>query len=200
MQLTLSLLTRAAALLGIALIQSTAVHAQRIEFDARPLAGNVWQLDYTLINTSPSLIFDEVTVYFEFGRFELISAVANPVGWDPLVIQPELSIPADGFYDVLSLTGPVAFGSTTTGFSITVSFLDAGAPGSQRFELVNSTDFSVVQSGFTVQATAVPEPASLGLAVVGLTIIGAALRGANKTTNVPSRRWPYGRRRPASAA
>lgn len=150
-----------------------------VDFAATALGGNLWRYDYTINNTGPSIAFDELTVYFDSASYALLSGPSAASGWDAIAIQPDSGIPADGYYDALSLGGLVANGATISGFSVSFEFLGAGAPDVQRFEFLNSNDFSVVLSGSTsptAPVNQVPEPSSTALILLGLAGIASIRR------------------------
>ena len=65
----------------------------------------------------------------------------------------------------------ISAGGPITGFSVMFTALQGFVPGSQRYELVLSDPFSVVQTGMTeaaVSAVPLPAPALLLLAGLGL--------------------------------
>lgn len=161
---------------GAALLPFSAVHAAVIDYVVTPLGADNWRYDYTITNSSPSLGFDELTVYFDINKYDLLSSPVASAGWDPLLVQPDPGIPADGFYDVLKLSGLIAEGAKVSGFSVSFSYLVAGTPGSQPFDLLNSSSFTVMQSGGTVQMAAVPEAATCAMFLTGLAILSATLR------------------------
>lgn len=152
--------------------------ASGVTFAATLLGGNTWRYDYTVQNTSPSLTFDEISVYFDAGLYD---ALANPVAegnWDPYVAQPDAGVWSEGFFDILNLDGYLAGGASTT-FSLTFDYLGTGTPGAQRFDFFDSADFSVQLTGNTVlqaepPANDVPEPASIALVLAGLGAVGLA--------------------------
>lgn len=167
------LFDRVVLTLGAMLVPLSMAHAGLVDYATTPLGGNLWRYDYTINNTTPSTAFDELTVFFDVNSYELLSAPTAPAGWDPIVVQPDTGIPASGFFDVLSLGGFLADGQVLTGFSLTFAYLGPGTPGEQRFDLLNSADFSVTLSGTTTQpgAVPIPEPGTALLVLSGLATV-----------------------------
>ena len=157
-------------LAATALAFATPARAQSVQYDVSSLGANAWRYSYVIVNSSPTLQFDEVTIYFDVGSFQSLSLAATPAAWDPLVIQPDSAIPADGFLDVIHPGGPVAMGASFSGFSIDLAYLGTGTPGAQRFELYDSSDFSLRYVGETTlqDISPVPEAPTLALLLVGL--------------------------------
>ena len=157
-------------LFATSLLFAAASQAQSVQYVESSLDGTTWEYDYTISNTSPTLVFDEVTIYFDVGTSSSLSLAASPANWSPLVIQPDSGIPADGYLDVVSPTGPIANGASVSGFSVDFSYLRAGAPSPQSFELYNSSDFSLVYSGTTTSesVSAIPEPTTRAMLCLGL--------------------------------
>ena len=161
----------AGLVLGAVLLPLSIAKAGVVDYTATFLGANLWRYDYTINNTTPSIGFDELTVYFDGNKYVLLTDATAPAGWDPIVVQPDTGIPADGFYDVLKLGGLLGDGASISGFSVSFTYLAAGTPGAQPFDLLESAGFSVVYSGTTGQPAGpspVPEPASLALMLLGL--------------------------------
>ena len=150
---------------------ATVAHAGVVEFVATSLGGSLWRYAYSV---KPSVSFDELTIYFDPGNYELLGAPLAPTGWDPLVIQPDTGIPARGYFDALSLDGPVDSSVGTLSFSVEFSYLGTGSPASQAFEMIDSPSFRVIDSGTTSPAAVVPEPSSTALLSLGLVAMLAA--------------------------
>lgn len=165
-------------ILGTLLLPLSAVHAGTISYVATPLGANLWRYDYTVTNAIPSIAFDELTVYFDVGRFEMLAEPTAPAGWDPIVVQPDPGIPSSGFYDALNLGAPLGAGATVSGFSVSFAYLGVGSPGAQSFDLLDSATFSVVHSGTTAP---IPEPASFAMILMGLLGVSVAGRFSNRT-------------------
>ena len=109
------------------------------------------------------------------------SLAASPAGWDPLVIQPDPALPADGYLDVIDLGGTVPAGALVAGFSVTFTSLTAGSPGPQRFELYDSSSFNLRGTGLTAAlgstTTPVPEPEVIVLLLGGLLALRVRISG-----------------------
>jgi hypothetical protein len=150
--------------------------AVELEYSLSSLGAGRWQYDYTLVNPDASLVFDEITVYFQVPAVQAIESFATPAGWDSLTVQPDAALPADGFVDSVRTAGPVPANSTITGFSVVFDAAPSITPGPQSFELAlsnGSGGFQVVASGTT---SLVPEPAAFGLMLAGAIAIGAFAR------------------------
>lgn len=164
---------------GLFALFCAAANAGILQFETTALGGDIWRYRYTLQGQAPSGGFDGLTVYFEPTSFGHLTNLAVPVDCDPLLIQPDIGIPADGFLDLLHLGGLLNGSFGPVEFSVDVEFLGNGFPGSQRFELYVSEPFDVVTSSETQQAAAVPEPATFALVA---TALGCILLGRLRTT------------------
>lgn len=168
-------LTSAALVVASLAAFTGAAHAQSVEYSITSLGGNHWRYDYTIDNPHPGATFDEITVYFDLTKATSLVLAASPTGWDALLIQPDLAIPADGYLDVINLDGPVAPGASVSGFSTTFTSLVADSPGAQRFELYDSSTFALLGSGMTTPIApvlGVPEPQTVALMLAGLLVLG----------------------------
>lgn len=148
---------------------SFSVSAATINADLTNISGNTYQAEYTVENDSLASTIDEFTIWFDLGLYENISTVSTPADWDPLVIQPDASIPDDGFYDVLALSSGITNGDSLGGFIVSFDWLGGNASMSQFFEIIDPSTFNVLASGNTiVAANNVPEPFSITLLASGL--------------------------------
>lgn len=148
---------------------SLQTEAATVAFTVNNISGNTWEYQYTVTNDTLGSSLEELTIYFDATLFENLSLPSAPVDWDPIVIQPDLFIPDDGFYDALALVSGIAAGDTLGGFSLLVDYLGAGVPGAQFFEVVDPFTFTVLESGMT---SPVPLPPAALLFLSGLGLLG----------------------------
>ena len=155
-----------------ALLLSAAAQATAVLSSTTSLGGGDWQFRYQIVNAPASPSFDELTIYFESDKYSNLVLSAAPGGWDSLLIQPDPGIPADGYLDVLRLGGPMPDDEIAAGFSVSFRYLGVATPGSQRFELIDSSAFVVKHEGSTTSAggavDSIPEPASISLTLLAL--------------------------------
>lgn len=168
--------------------------AVAIEYAVAPLGGDSWRYDYTITNIGLPATFDELTVYFDVSQYTLLANALAPPGWDLIVVQPDAGIPSNGFYDALSLFGAPG-DATLSGFSVSFTYLGSGTPGAQLFELIDSSDFSLVQSGTTQlpgPVIGVPEPSTLSLMLLaGLLVMVWTLRSQGHVQSRTPARPPH---------
>lgn len=178
---------RLATVVGTILLLPSLAFAGIVNYSATSLGGNLWRYDYTINNMSPSLQFDELTIYFDVNRYDLLSAPTAPSGWDPIVVQPDIALPADGFYDTINL-GPLGTGTFIDGFSVSFAYLSAGTPGPQTFDLLDSSRFLLVYTGSSEKIDdqfPVHEPSALAMILLGL----CSLLAVNRRLRVRSQDW-----------
>ncbi len=166
----------------MAMILATPAAATTIVYSATSLGGTSWRYDYSVTNDSLSVAIAEFTVYFALGSYANLAIAAAPSGWDPLVVQSDADLPADGFYDALTLEGGIALEATLDGFAVTFDYLGPGTPGAQAFEVVDPVSFAALDTGTT---SPVPLPGAAGLA--GAALAAAAVRARRRQARAPPR-------------
>jgi len=145
------------------------------------MGGNVYRYIYTLTNNGslpgggPLQLFD---IYFDSSLYQFSSLVVVTPGsfsaqWSQLILPPVPGVPSA--YDVLSLTGGLPAGSTVSGFSVQFTWLGAGSPGSQPFEVFDPVSFLSLQRGQTVlDSVPVPAASDLTMGLMGIALAVSA--------------------------
>jgi hypothetical protein len=94
--------------------------------------------------------------------------VFSSTEWDSLVVQPDLNLPDDGFFDSLALVAGIDAGETLAGFSVLFDWLGDEVPGSQAWNIVDPATLATLDAGLTTPRAAVPEPGTFALLALGL--------------------------------
>lgn len=145
--------------------QASTVHA-----DFTSIGGVRWVASIDIVNDGSLPSIESFTVYFDHLSASNLKVVNSPLDWDSIVAQPDLSLPAAGFFDAL-LTDPVRVvrpGETRLGFLLEFDWLNPNGPASLNFTINDPSTFLPLESGFTVVSAAllIPEPSSLLLAAL----------------------------------
>ena len=171
---------------------STGTQATTIEYSATRIAGKQWQYDFTVTNDTLTTNIQEFTIFFDLIKFENLSVAGSPSNWDSLVVQPDISLPDDGFFDSLAFDTGITPGLSRTGFSVLFDWLGLDSPGSQPFTVVDSTTLATVDSGTTCSpcgvTNPVSEPSLTWLLFLGI-FVGVKTRFDRKTRHVLYRGW-----------
>ena len=167
---------KAAALAGLLGAMPLLTQAAVIQSNYTFVGGTTWLADFTVLQDGNPAQISGFTIYFPENLFANLSLAAAPATWDSLVIQPDSGLMAAGYLDSFALTNASAIGAggSQGGFRVQFNHLAATTPPALSFD-INDAAFNVVFSGTTV-VTAVPEPASVLLASLGLCGLLAAVR------------------------
>lgn len=144
-----------------------------ITYELTPEAGSRWTYQYTVFAAASDAAIEEFTIFFDPALYANLLLMSAPPGWDALVVQPDLGLPADGFFDALALMDGIAPGASLGGFVASFDFLGDGRPGAQGFDIVDPVTFASISSGITrlEGATDLPEPATLWLVAAALLLL-----------------------------
>jgi hypothetical protein len=162
----------------LGLLASFGARAAAIDCSITSLGGQNWRCDYVVSNDGTSVI-DEFTIFYDHNFYSNLSLAASPTGWDSIVVPPDLGLPSDGFFDSLAQTSGIAPGTSLGGFTVFFTFTGSGAPGAQRFEIVDPETFASIYSGMTTvnSGNSVPEPGTLPLLfIAGLLAAASCVR------------------------
>lgn len=159
---------------SLAAVLAWDVNATVVTYETTSLGAGAWQYDYSVTNNTLLSPIEEITIYFPLGLYSDLLSGSQPLNWDNIVVQPDPSLPADGFLDSLTLSAAILPGQTLAPFSIEFTWLGSGAPGSQFFEVVHPASFTVLDSGTTtafLPPPSVPEPGTIPLAILGVAVL-----------------------------
>ena len=160
---TLVLLILTCLLIGVNNANAVAIDYQRTN-----LGGNTWRNDYLVFNNSFSGAIEEFTIIFDNSFYGNLRSPLAPFSFDAIVVQPDINIPDDGFYDALALNEGIPQGEKLGGFSVLYDHTGPSLPGSQNFFIVDRMNPSInLYSGFT---TLVPEPDTFVIMAIGAVV------------------------------
>lgn len=161
----------------VALLLGGNANAVVIEYTATPLGGSTWEYQYTVTHDgAPAGALEEFSIGFALGTYADLVVTGSPAGWDSLVLQPDPLLPDDGVFDSLAIGGGLGVGMSVGLFAVQFTYLAAGEPGEQPFDVVDPTSFDVLFSGTTRPAAVVAVPATSLLMGLGLWLIGVLAR------------------------
>jgi hypothetical protein len=135
-----------------------------VHYQVNDLGSGQWQYTYDVTNINLTEGVKEFTIWFDYGLYSnlAIKTLDPPAGnWNQIVWQPELGL-GNGGYDAATTGLGIGIGESVSGFSVRFDWLGVGNPGAQNYEIVNPTDFTTIETGFTV-----PEPSIFVLMGLG---------------------------------
>lgn len=135
-------------IVALSSLVSTSFASPVISYTTSNPSGNNWVYQYTVSNPASSDLIAEFTIWFDRALYTNLSVIGSPADWDSIVIQSDESIPADGFFDSLALGPGVGANESLAGFAVQFTFLGAGNPGAQLFDILDA-NFNAVFSGAT---------------------------------------------------
>lgn len=154
---------------SVLFILFSSLAAGTIYYHADHLSANQWKYSYTIANDSLSEPIKGFTIWFDDQNCTNLSESID-LGlsghWQNDWLYGVAS-KGDGFDFYTTDAGNIE-NTTLSGISIEFTWLGSGAPGSQYYEIYDTTTYSTIESGQTVL---VPEPATLLLMVGGIALV-----------------------------
>ncbi|GGX73868.1 hypothetical protein GJV26_14075 [Massilia dura] len=151
-------------LFSVAALISFNCSASNIEYTAIEKGNGVYDFSYT-VNNNLNITLDEITIFFDYTKYTNLIIIEAPMGWDAIVAQPDLAIPADGFVDILAMEHALNPNEVLSGLIVRAQFLGVGSPVGQHYEFIDQKTFQSIASG---PALLVPEPSMATLTLLGL--------------------------------
>ena len=139
------------------------------------ISGSSWQNSYTIFVEPGDAPVWEFAVNFAPASYANLALVSSPPGWDTLVVQPDNGIPADGYFDALTLGLALNPGDSLGDFVISFDYIGSGVPSRQTFDIIDPLTFATIASGVTT-VESVPEPGTLPLLLLGMGAVGSFSR------------------------
>ena len=118
-------MNRRLLLLIVSTTVSNSLSATTIDSEVTNIAGNTWQYSYTVKNDTLVSAIENFTVNFDPNLYTNIKPTTAPSGWNVSSYQPDPTLPSDGVYDALALSGGIIAGHSMTGFTVQFDFLGA---------------------------------------------------------------------------
>lgn len=180
--------------LALALSVQTA-GATLIEYELTPTGGNSYRYEYNVTNDGTlgagvalewfAILFDPAL--YDETSLTIVTADPPAADWDELILGSGLLI--DAAYDVFALGGGIADGGSVAGFAVEFTWLGAGMPSVQGFEIFDPVSLNVIETGSTrATVTSVPEPGTPALLLLAAITAVAMLRRKRQDVAAPASR------------
>lgn len=176
----------------VLLVHIQTANAVSIHYDLTALGGDDYRYEYIVANDGSlgaGVALEWFAILFDpalYDETSLTIVTANPPAaeWDELILGSGLLI--DAAYDVFALGGGIADGDSVAGFAVEFTWLGAGMPSAQAFEIYDPVSLNVIETGSTrTTVTGVPEPGTLALLLLAA-FAAAMLRRKRQDVPYPS--------------
>jgi len=176
---------RNVALLWLGLAALPSAEATIITADLVSLGSTSYRYEYNITNdgslgggTALKVIdFAFDPALYDEGSLSIASLPALNTDWFESIFGAVPGSPA--FYEIEALSSGLADGDSVNGFAVEFFWLGSGLPGSQSFQILDGTSFTLLEEGQTtvnLPASAASAPGTLLLMVIGLPAILSVLR------------------------
>ena len=165
-------------LLGIAQAAAAAVS---IQYTVVPVSGSTYKYVYSVTNMNAAggasvQLFD---IFFDnslYSSLSIVSPGSINANWSQQILPGIIPGPPAA-YDSLSIFGGgIPPGGTVTGFAVQFTWLGAGTPGAQPFQIYDpsTTPITLLQNGATFLSTSIPASSTFSLILLGLGLAAAS--------------------------
>ncbi len=145
-----------------------------IQYNLISLGGNNYEYVYTVSNASNSTTtvqlfdIDFDTSLYAPGSLQIVTSGPLNAQWSQQLLNPLPGLPKLYDVHVVSLSGGIPPGNTVAGFAVQFTWIGAGTPGSQPFQIYDPTTFALLQNGATFTPFSVPSASTASLMLLGV--------------------------------
>jgi len=137
----------------ILLMPQVGLSASEVSYTLQGLGAGQWLYRYTVINDTLSEPIRQFIVWFEPGLYENLSIVSDPeIGYDWYqdTVEPDPVWLYYGAYRALAWGDGISVGDYESGFAVSFTYLGAGTPNVQEFDIVDPCDYISLEAGWTI--------------------------------------------------
>ena len=158
------------ALLSAGMWHASSALAIVIDFNTISLGANQYRYEYVVRNDGslgPGVSVALFDIEFDpvlYRESSLTIVTPDPLKsqWDELLLASAPGLAAA--YDALALAAGVGVAEVVSGFAVEFEWLGSGRPGTQTYLVFDPNTNAIIETG---QTGAMPEPASIGLLLLG---------------------------------
>ncbi len=141
-------------IVSVHLILAYPVIGTEVSYCLEELGGGQWVYNYTFTNNTLGQPIEQFIIWFEADKYENLSIVSDPdIGyeWYQDTVEPDPIWLDDGAYRALAYYDGILPDDLETGFAVRFTYLDAGVPGPQEFDIVDPNEYVSLEWGLTFE-------------------------------------------------